>query len=192
MSIQWTDTSPKAHFNLAQWRYPALLASSNLPNVVVTDGAFAQALEHLNPSPYEQGGLLLGRVFRSHELLPADQFDCIEIIEAIAAKEATGTEFTLRMKAQVWQAANDRCEQLNLAHDDKLRVVGWYHSHPNLGAFFSATDCQTQAAFFNHDYSVGLVIDPVRHQLAGFIGRLSAPLQFVPHAQLNWPRASTA
>ncbi len=41
-------------------------------------------------------------------------------------------------------------------------VVGWYHSHPNLGAFFSGTDRATQRAFFNRPYSVGLVVDPVR------------------------------
>jgi hypothetical protein len=49
-------------------------------------------------------------------------------------------------------------------------VVGWYHSHPNLGAFFSGTDRKTQRSFFSQRYSLGLVADPVRSEEAWFVG----------------------
>jgi proteasome lid subunit RPN8/RPN11 len=49
-------------------------------------------------------------------------------------------------------------------------VVGWFHSHPRLGAFFSDTDRRTQAAFFNHPFSVGWVIDPFANEEAWFLG----------------------
>ena len=49
-------------------------------------------------------------------------------------------------------------------------VVGWFHSHPNLGAFFSGTDRRTQAAFFSERYKLGWVIDPIRTEEAWFIG----------------------
>jgi proteasome lid subunit RPN8/RPN11 len=87
------------------------------------------------------------------------------------------------MSAQVWTDANDRITQLTKSDASELhslRIVGWFHSHPNLGAFFSNTDRATQAAFFNQPYSIGWVIDPFtddasRHQ-AMFIG---ANAQFV-------------
>jgi proteasome lid subunit RPN8/RPN11 len=175
VSIQWTDTSEAAFFPIANWAYDLALASTNLPHVAITKDAAAQMNAHLIQSSLEQGGLLLGRVFRSHDQLASDQFDSIVITQAVAATAATGTEFSLRMEAQVWQAANSLCLQLG----EHTKVVGWYHSHPGLGAFFSSTDCQTQAAFFNHAYSVGIVIDPTTEQLAGFIGAKSQPIQFI-------------
>jgi len=55
-------------------------------------------------------------------------------------------------------------------------TVGWYHSHPDLGAFFSQTDRATQRAFFNAPYSVALVIDPIRNEEAWFVGAESSRL----------------
>ncbi len=43
-----------------------------------------------------------------------------------------------------------------------LRVVGWWHSHPDLGCFLSPTDLRTQQHFFPESYQVALVIDPIR------------------------------
>jgi proteasome lid subunit RPN8/RPN11 len=51
--------------------------------------------------------------------------------------------------------------------------LGWYHSHPNLGAFFSSTDRYTQKHFFNNDYSLGLVIDPIRNEEKYFLNKNS-------------------
>ena len=73
------------------------------------------------------------------------------------------------MNTEIWQRVNDHI-------DDKNVVIGWYHSHPNLSAFFSSTDRYTQRNFFNNDYSVGLVIDPVRNEEKLFLGRDSEEL----------------
>jgi proteasome lid subunit RPN8/RPN11 len=56
-------------------------------------------------------------------------------------------------------------------------VVGWYHSHPNLGVFFSGTDRKTQRDFFNQSHSLGLVVDPIRLQEKWFIGPDSIELR---------------
>ena len=45
--------------------------------------------------------------------------------------------------------------------DDSLRVVGWFHTHPNFGCFLSTTDLKTQDYFFPESYQVALVVDPV-------------------------------
>ncbi len=43
-----------------------------------------------------------------------------------------------------------------------LWIVGWWHSHPDLGCFLSITDLKTQQHFFPESYQVALVIDPIR------------------------------
>ncbi len=46
--------------------------------------------------------------------------------------------------------------------NENLRIVGWWHSHPNFGCFLSSTDVETQRFFFPESYQVALVVDPVR------------------------------
>jgi proteasome lid subunit RPN8/RPN11 len=174
MTIHWTDTTPKTPYPLGQWQCRVALASANLPHVVISREALEQAKIHLAQLPVEQGGLLLGRVFRSHDQIAPEQFDCVEVTYCVPATQSAGTALSLRMEAQVWQSANEQCAQMGHGN----RIVGWYHSHPGLGAFFSQTDCQTQAAFFNHAFSVGLVIDPNNDDLAGFLGAASMPIYF--------------
>lgn len=65
--------------------------------------------------------------------------------------------------ADTWaQLHRDRAEQF-----PGLDIVGWYHTHPNLGVFFSADDVIVHKAAFVMPWHVGLVIDPVRSE--GFI-----------------------
>ena len=79
---------------------------------------------------------------------------------------------SLRMESDVWNRARKRRAANEL-------IVGWYHSHPGLGAFFSHTDRRTQAAFFAQPYSVGWVLDPDDGSEAFFVGRDSLPLSGV-------------
>ncbi|MFX1549287.1 MAG: Mov34/MPN/PAD-1 family protein [Promethearchaeota archaeon] len=52
--------------------------------------------------------------------------------------------------------------------NENLRIIGWWHSHPNLGCFLSSTDLLTQKYFFPHEYQVALVIDPIRNEFEFF------------------------
>ena len=47
-------------------------------------------------------------------------------------------------------------------------VVGWYHSHPGMGVFMSATDVRTQRAGFPHPHQAALVVDPVSGEADAF------------------------
>jgi proteasome lid subunit RPN8/RPN11 len=66
------------------------------------------------------------------------------------------------MEASVWIEARKRAPHLT--------IVGWFHSHPDLGAGFSSTDRNTQRNFFRLPHQLGLVIDPFRKQIACFAG----------------------
>ena len=89
------------------------------------------------------------------------------ISQAVPALDFASSGISLRMESGVWERARAALRPLEM-------IVGWYHSHPGLGAFFSATDRRTQAAFFPHPYSVGWVLDPVLDDEAFFVGRESA------------------
>lgn len=52
-----------------------------------------------------------------------------------------------------------------------MRVIGWYHTHPNnLGVFMSGTDQRTQATFFSANWQFAIVLNPHRLQWKAFAG----------------------
>ena len=62
-----------------------------------------------------------------------------------------------------------RFQKLKQKRKDKdLRIVGWWHSHPDFGCFLSTTDIHTQEFFFPDSYQVALVVDPIRGELEFF------------------------
>jgi proteasome lid subunit RPN8/RPN11 len=46
-------------------------------------------------------------------------------------------------------------------------VVGWCHSHPSYGCFLSSTDVSTQRRFFNEDFHIAGVFDPLKKEAFG-------------------------
>lgn len=47
-------------------------------------------------------------------------------------------------------------------------IVGWFHTHLDLGAFMSDRDLRTQRGGFPHAHQVALVVDAVRGEAAAF------------------------
>lgn len=124
---------------------------------------------HLDTEDAELGGLLLGRVYRTR-FTATSNYPWITVVEqALPSNEYSNSSVSLRMGAEVWSRAGARLK-------NGLMVVGWYHSHPNLGVFFSGTDRATQSAFFNHPYALGLVVDPIRKERKCFFGGTSEEL----------------
>lgn len=160
MAIKWKDATPALRLAPLP-RNPSVPAqASGSVDVWIVPEVDSQVMAHLRARDVEQGGLLVGRAFADPD---SGLLAHVRITGSAPADESEGTAFSLRMGAQVWQAA-----QALLGPEDL--IVGWYHSHPGLGAFFSDTDRQTQRAFFNNPYSIGWVIDPVDGDEAFFLG----------------------
>lgn len=139
----------------------AVMLATNI-EIVVQSRVLGEILEHLSLSRLEQGGLLVGRVFERRSVDPAGGW-LVAIEASVRAPVAAGTSVSLEMGAEVWEAARTGAAQYG-------SVVGWYHSHPDLGAFFSGTDRRTQKSFFREQHCVGLVVDPVRKEECWFVG----------------------
>jgi len=172
--MRWVEVTPRLPLQplgALAGREPALAESAGHAaapglQIAITAHAQAAALRHLAGHPEECGGLLLGEVFADGDD-PA-RSRAVLVTQAVAAEEFASTSISLRMSSDVWERARGRLGPLEL-------VVGWYHSHPGLGAFFSATDRRTQRAFFPHAYSVGWVVDPASNESAWFVGRDATP-----------------
>ncbi|APG27032.1 hypothetical protein A7E78_03805 [Syntrophotalea acetylenivorans] len=136
--------------------------------IVLFGGLVRKAIsEHLSTKNVELGGLLLGNVISNKDLI--DGIVAIKITQAVPSQTFKSSCVSLSMDANVWQDANIHGDATNF-------VVGWYHSHPNLGAFFSGTDRSTQKNFFTNSYSLGLVVDPIRKEERWFRGSESVEL----------------
>ena len=138
-------------------------------DVWIAPVAESAVLAHLGEHDEEQGGLLIGDAWAA----PGGALAHIRILTAIAAVDGAGTAVSLVMPPSVWDAARQRL-------GPGQRIIGWYHSHPGLTAFFSDTDRRTQRAVFHHPWSVGWVIDPLapgpRGREALFAGPASEPV----------------
>jgi proteasome lid subunit RPN8/RPN11 len=142
------------------------LRAGSTPVVLFRTEAAYQVASHAKSRCVELGGLLVGSVFSE---TTDDGVVAIEICAAVPSEQFESTAVSLSMGPHVWQKAA-------AYRKSDLHVVGWYHTHPNLGAFFSGTDRATQRGFFRESYSLGLVFDPVRNEEAWFVGPESRPL----------------
>jgi proteasome lid subunit RPN8/RPN11 len=118
----------------------------------------AEIHRYLRRFSVESGGLLLGRRYG-----PIARAEVVTIEMFVPGTDFNGTGVSLALGTKVWDDA-----RVHL--DAGFSVVGWVHSHPNLGAFFSGTDRRTQRAFFSKAWQIGLCVDPVRNESAWFYG----------------------
>lgn len=123
---------------------------------------------HLIQERTEMGGLLIGTVYRID--FSTSQTYIVEIIDSIPSIMTESTSVSLKLGPDVWLSARSICKE-------NERIVGWYHSHPGFGAFFSSTDKKTQKDFFNQPFNIGLVVDPFRKEEKWFFGKDSSRLQ---------------
>lgn len=54
-------------------------------------------------------------------------------------------------------------------------VVGWYHSHLDLGCYMSPVDIKTQDGIFSGEFGFAVVIDPVRREMKIFDTTIGNP-----------------
>lgn len=159
------------------WLEALTFASAHSPGIRIDTGAAETIADHVKGSHFEVGGLLLGETIAWPQY-PTEQAkvanetsDLTALVTypfatrvqvAVPARQHSQSPVFLEMDPSVWREARELAPQ--------LKIVGWFHSHPDLGAFFSSTDRNTQRHFFRLPHQVGLVIDPFRRETACFAG----------------------
>jgi proteasome lid subunit RPN8/RPN11 len=141
-----------------------IFISKIYPAIVIEKSCKTKIYNHLKSSNMELGGLLVGYVY--YPFYENNEFKkptVIKVCQSIPCSSCINSGVSLKMDSALWNT-------VGLKISDKNIVVGWYHSHPNLGAFFSGTDRKTQSHFFYHNYSIGLVVDHIRDEERWFVG----------------------
>lgn len=141
----------------------ALLNFARGIRIYATKSCSERIISHVSSDCKEMGGLLLGQVYSvTFEKIEGHRH-LIIICSALPSENYRNSSVSLEMGTEVWTRASEFISRGDV-------VVGWYHSHPNLGAFFSSIDRETQRAFFSHSYSLGWVIDPFCGEQKIFMG----------------------
>lgn len=127
--------------------------------VIVSQAALQQIDSHGRSNLYsELGGALLGRAYQFQGRL------YVEIQAALPVVSADHGPVHFTFTADTWRQLSRDREQ----HYPKLEIVGWFHTHPNLGVFYSADDVVVHSAAFTLPWQVGLVVDPAREEACFF------------------------
>ncbi len=127
--------------------------------VIIGQAALAQIDAHSRSNlRTELGGALLGRAYRNNGQV------YVSIEAAVPAVSADHGPLHFTFNADTWnQLRQDREKNY-----PNLEMVGWFHTHPNLGVFYSGDDVVVHSAAFTLPWHVGLVVDPVRHEACFF------------------------
>ena len=135
--------------------------------VAMQADAWMRMQAHACSSLVEVGGALLGTAHRDErgDLL-------VDVVAAIPAEGAQEEGTYFRMTEVAWEKIATERKSL----DEDLLIVGWYHTHPGLGIFYSGTDRDSQRAFFTQPWNFGVVIDPQRDGIGYFLGPESIEL----------------
>ena len=144
---------------------PAVTGCINQPrgiaqvDVRLDAGVLASCWEHAaRGTPREVGGVLVGW---STPTVPP----CIVVEDAIEADAVRNDRTSVTFTHDSWSSIFEVLDR----DPDARQIVGWYHSHPGFGAFYSAQDRFTHLTCFPDPASIGIVIDPVRGGFAAFV-----------------------
>ena len=108
-------------------------------------------------------GLMVGRFYR-------DDTGTYAVVDRPVSSKLISDRFSVRFDEGSMEELFDLLEL-----DEGESVVGWYHSHLDIGCFMSPTDVATQNGLFGGECGFALVIDPVRQELKVFDSTLDDP-----------------
>jgi len=119
--------------------------------VYISSLALLKMLKHGRAGvPMEVMGLMLGEFIDDYKITVVDVFSMPQSGNSVSV-EAVDPVFQTKMLDMLKQTGRPEM------------VVGWYHSHPGFGCWFSGTDVNTQQSFEQlNPRAVGVVVDPIQ------------------------------
>jgi proteasome lid subunit RPN8/RPN11 len=116
----------------------------------------------------EHGGVLVGKPY--YDSQDGRYFSVIE--RALPALDTEGSPVHLQFTPEAWTFISG----IMVQEFPDFIILGWYHSHPGLGVFMSGTDRATQKAFYNHEWNLAVVVDPMTVKAGWFNGPDCLPM----------------
>ncbi|QDU96709.1 Mov34/MPN/PAD-1 family protein [Lignipirellula cremea] len=106
----------------------------------------------------EQGGFLVGDLYEDR------QKQYVEVRHFCAATQARSHAASFTFTHETWSAAQRDIDRRFPGE----RIVGWHHTHPDLGVFLSGYDRFIHRNFFAQPWESALVVDPLRQEFGFF------------------------
>ena len=140
------------------WQSPA--GSARDITIIAHLDVYAAIAEHaIDSLPNETGGFLLGHVAHDERR----QSWHIEVDETVRVDPRTQDPVHFSF---TWRDV-DRVRTYR--ESQRKALIGWYHTHPDLGIFLSETDLEkTHRVLFSESFQLALVYDPVRGRAGYF------------------------
>ncbi|GAP20151.1 Mov34/MPN/PAD-1 family protein [Leptolinea tardivitalis] len=145
----------RAPFHRAQYWLPQVRDDHAIPAVQIflTQHAFIRICAHAGSDlQNEVGGWLAGKAYLDKET--GKPFIVISV--------ALPAEFTVQGSASLTFTQESQVKLHAILNEDypDLMLLGWFHTHPRMGVFFSEWDRWLHENFFPEPWQVGLVIEP--------------------------------
>lgn len=131
----------------------------NQPRLILFPDAVKKIAAHaLGEMRSEVGGVLLGAAYRKGDEL------YVEVYAALPAQSDDHGPIHFTFNADAWAGVHrDKAERY-----PDLDIVGWFHTHPGLGIFFSGDDVVVHSAAFVLPWHIAMVIDPLSKRMGCF------------------------
>ena len=140
--------------------YPNNLTDTTF-DIYLRKGCMDEIMEHCRAyagRKLEVMGLLVGDVF-------SWKTRRFTLVRDVVSTDLDATNISVRFDSEGFEGLFGQLE--DLLYD--YVIVGWYHSHPGLGCFLSATDIQTQKRMFYAPFHTALVVDPIQGEIKAYM-----------------------
>ena len=156
-------TTPLPVKRASRWNSPYDSIGLNpLASVFMSQPAYSRICIHsVSDLRNEVGGILIGQWCVDEN---REQFVVVE--HALPARYTRQSSVYLTFTQDSLVDIHDQID----ANYKGLKIVGWYHTHPNMGIFLSHYDTWLHNNFFPEPWQVALVVEPVAGT-AGFFVR---------------------
>lgn len=140
----------------------------------ILPSAFLELKEHIcwkekkGKNLNEQGGILVGSVFRDN----STQVVCgvvQHVIPSTKSGGATYIQFTHDDWILMYKEFEDKYSSVGKSKN-QLKIIGWYHTHPNMPVNMSGIDKNTHVSFFSEMWQFSVILNPQRGTWAVFNG----------------------
>ncbi|MFX0098006.1 MAG: Mov34/MPN/PAD-1 family protein [Candidatus Hodarchaeota archaeon] len=149
-------------------------SQKHVHDVYIKKNTLDEIEERCRNNKYEIIGLLVGKAYRfnNKQYVIINGYTYSEMIEKSPI-------FTQVIEGGIGEMAKQKEKRF----PDEI-IVGWWHSHPNLGVFLSSVDISTME-MYDKDFHVALVVDPIRDERAFFKIDTERSYHYVSYAVLR-------
>lgn len=121
----------------------------------------------------EQGGILVGKIYQCGNIVYG-------VVEDTIQARTQGSSAYVQFNHEAWDEMQRKLDDMNEERQDKLIVIGWYHTHPNeLSVFMSGTDRGTQEEQFFKYWQFAIVLNPQKKICDAFCGKEASKCELV-------------